>query len=141
MEPLDFADLPEDALVLVDSAPVIYFLEGHPRLGPRFKPLFEAHGTGRLRFAVTTITIAEVLTGPLQAGDDALGRRYRAILESWQPIALDVDIAESAARLRASLRLKRADAVQAASALAINAAALVTYDRDFSRVSSLRIIS
>src|SRR5215471_6858497 len=141
MEPLDLGELPEDALVLIDSAPIIYFLEGHPKFGPRFKPLFEAHGAGQLRFAVTTITIAEVLTGPLQAADDALARRYRAILESWQPIALDLDIAESAARLRASLRLKLADAVQAASVLAINAAALVTHDRDFSRVRLLRIIS
>ena len=141
MEPLALSDLPQDALVLIDSAPVIYFLEGHPKFGPRFKPLFEAHESGRLRFAVTTITIAEVLTGPLQAADDALARRYRAILESWHPVILDVDIAESAARLRASLRLKLADAVQAASALAINAAALVTHDRDFSRVHSLRIIS
>jgi predicted nucleic acid-binding protein len=90
---------------------------------------------------VTTITVAEVLTGPLRAGDDGLARRYRAILGSWQPVALDIDIAESAARLRASLRLKLADAVQAASALAINAAALVTHDRDFSRVTSLRVIS
>jgi predicted nucleic acid-binding protein len=141
MEPLDLADLPEGALVLVDSAPIIYFLEGHPKFGPRFKPLFEAHGIGRLRFTVTTITMAEVLSGPLQAGDDALARRYRAILESWRPIELNVDIAESAARLRASLRLELADAVQAASALAINAAALVTHDRDFSRLRSLRIIS
>ncbi|HLH93777.1 MAG TPA: PIN domain-containing protein [Xanthobacteraceae bacterium] len=131
MGPLDLAGVPEGALLLVDSAPIIYFLEGHPKLGPRFKPLFEVHGAGRLRFAVTTVTVAEVLTGPLQAGDDALARRYRAILESWQPIALDLDIAESAVRLRASLRLKLADAVQAASALAINAAALVTHDRDF----------
>jgi predicted nucleic acid-binding protein len=125
----------------MDSAPIIYVLEGHPGIGPRFKPLFEAHAAGRLRFAVTTITIAEILTGPLRAADEALARRYRAILESWQPIALDTDIAESAARLRESLRLKLPDAVQAASALAINAAALVTYDRDFSRVHSLRIIS
>lgn len=141
MEPLALGDLPEGALLLVDSAPIIYVLEGHPKLGPRFKPLFEAHGAGRLRFSVTTITISEVLTGPLQAGDEALVRRYRSILESWHPVALDVDIAESAARLRASLRLKLADAVQAASALAINAAALVTHDRDFSRVRSLRVIS
>jgi predicted nucleic acid-binding protein len=141
MEPLVFEDLPEQALLLVDSPPIVYVLEGHPKFGPRFKPLFEAHGTGRLRFAVTTITIAEVLTGPLQAANEALARRYRAILESWQTIALDVDIAESAARLRASLRLKLADAVQAASALSINAAALVTHDRDFSRVHSLRVIS
>jgi predicted nucleic acid-binding protein len=141
MEPLAFDDLPEQALLLMDSAPIIYLLEGHPRFGPRFRPLFAAHAAGRLRFAVTTIAIAEILTGPLQAADDALARRYRAILESWQPIDLDVDIAENAARLRASLRLKLADAVQVASALAINAAALVTHDRDFSRVHSLKVIS
>jgi predicted nucleic acid-binding protein len=141
MEPLDLAGLPDGALLLIDSAPIIYFLEGHPKLGPRFRPLFQAHAAGRLRFAVTTLTLAEVLTGPLQAGDEALARRYRAILESWQPVALDADIAESAARLRASLRLKLADAVQAASALAINAAALVTHDRDFSRLRALRVMS
>jgi predicted nucleic acid-binding protein len=141
MEPLDLANLPEHALLLVDSAPIIYFLDGHPKFAKRFKPLFEAHAAGQVRFAVSTITVAEVLTGPLQAGDEALARRYRAILESWQPVELDVDIAESAARLRASLRLKLADAVQAATALAVNATALVTHDRDFSRVSSLRVIS
>ena len=141
MGPLDIANLPDQALLLLDSAPVIYFLEGHPKFGPRFAPLFEAHAAGRLRFAVTTITVAEVLGGPLKASDEALARRYRAILESWRPVDLDVDIAESAARLRASLRLRLPDAVQAASALAINAAALVTHDRDFSRVRSLRVIS
>jgi predicted nucleic acid-binding protein len=141
MEPLAFADLPEEALLLLDSAPIIYVLEGHPKFGPRFEPLFAAHANGRLRFAVTTITLAEVLVGPLQAGNEALARRYRAVLESWQPVELSLDIAEGAARLRASLRLELADAVQAASALAINAAALVTRDRDFSRVQSLRIIS
>ena len=141
MEPLDLANLPEHALLLVDSAPIIYFLDGHPKFAKRFKPLFEAHAAGQVRFAVTTITVAEVLTGPLQAGDEALARRYRAILESWQPVELDADIAEGAARLRASLRLKLADAVQAATALAVNAAALVTHDRDFSRVTSLRVIT
>src|SRR5438477_106816 len=100
-----------------------------------------AEDAGRLRFAVTTIAIAEVLTGPLKAADGALARRYRSILESWQPVGLDVDIAEGAARLRASLGLKLADAVQAASALAINAAALVTHDRDLARVPSLRVLS
>ena len=70
-----------------------------------------------------------------------MARRYRAILASWQVVDLDLDIAEGAARLRASLNLKFADAVQAASALAINAYALVTHDRDFSRVRSLRVIA
>ncbi|HVT44528.1 MAG TPA: PIN domain-containing protein [Thermoanaerobaculia bacterium] len=45
------------------------------------------------------------------------------------------------ARLRASLGLELADAVQAASALAVDADALVTHDRDFSRTRPLRVIS
>lgn len=141
MDPLEFEDLPHRALLLVDSAPIIYVLDGHSKLGPRFRPLFEAHARGRLRFAVTTVTIAEVLTGPMQAGDEGLARRYRATLESWQVIELSVDIAANAARLRASFRLKLADAIQVASALAINAVAFVTHDRDFSRMHSPRIIS
>jgi predicted nucleic acid-binding protein len=141
MGPLEFDEVPDRALLLLDSAPVIYILESNPKFASRFRPLFAAQASGRLRFAVTPITIAEVLIGPLQTGDKALMRRSRAILESWQLVEFNVDIAESAARLRASLRLKLADAFQAASALAINAAALVTHDRDFSRVRSLRIIS
>lgn len=141
MGPLDLSNLPEHPLLLLDSAPIIYFLEGHPKFGPRFQPLFEEHANGRVRFAVTTITIVEVLTGPLSAGDESLVRRYRNILESWQVVALDGEIAESAARVRAAFRLKLADAVQVASALVVNADALVTHDRDFTSVRSLRVIS
>ena len=140
MEPIDPADLPEQALLLIDSAPIIYVIEGHRKYGALFMPLFEAHAERRLRFAVTALTLIEVLTGPIKAGDEALARRYRATLESWHVVDLDPDVAESAARLRASLGLKLADAVQVASALAINADALVTHDRDFARVRSLRVI-
>jgi hypothetical protein len=69
---------------------IIFFLENHPKLAPHIEPLFEAHGTERLRFAVTTITIAEVLTGPLRAGDEAVARRYRATLGGWQVVELAV---------------------------------------------------
>ena len=140
MEPLDAAALPEGALILVDSAPIIYVLEGNPKLAARFLPLFDRHARGEIAFAVSTITIAEVLAGPLSAGDEALAKRYRAVLESWQVVDLSVDIAESAARLRVSLNMKLPDAVQAASAIAINADALVTHDRDFSRVTALKVI-
>ncbi|MBL8198907.1 MAG: PIN domain-containing protein [Chromatiales bacterium] len=51
-----------------------------------------------------------------------------------------MDIAATAARLRASLALKLPDAVQAASAIAINADALVTHDRDFSRLRAVRVL-
>jgi predicted nucleic acid-binding protein len=137
---MNIAALADGALLLMDSAPIIYFLEGHAKFSPIFKPFFVAHDSGRVQFAVTTISLAEVLTGPLQAGDEALVERYRAILESWQVVDLTAEIAANAARLRASLRLKLADAVQAASAISINADALVTHDRDFSRVHTLRVL-
>jgi predicted nucleic acid-binding protein len=141
MEPIDIFGLPLDALLLLDSAPIIYLLEDHPKYRRRFEPIFESHAAGQLRFAVTTITIAEVLTGPLGKGEETLASRYRGILESWQVVGLDSGIAESAARLRGLFRLKLADAVQVASALAVNADALVTHGRDFSSMTGLRVIS
>ncbi len=107
---------------------------------PRFAPMFERHARGEIALAVTTVTIAEVLTGPLAAGEEALAKRYRATLETWHVVDFGVDIAESAARLRATYHLKLPDAIQLASALAIGADALVTHDRDFAKVRGLRIL-
>jgi len=140
MGPLDLSGLREGALVLIDSAPLIYWLEDRAPFAARFAPVFEAHAAGRIAFAVTTVTLAEVLAGPLKAGDEALAQRYRAVLGSWRMVDLDADIADAAARLRARFGLKLPDAVQAASALALDADALVTHDRDFSRVAALRVL-
>jgi predicted nucleic acid-binding protein len=140
MESLDAAALPEGALVLVDSAPIIYTLEGHPKFAERFALLFQRHARGELDLAITPITMAEVLTGPLKAGEEALAKRYRAVLEAWRVVDFNCDIAEGAARLRAKYALKLPDAIQAASALAINADALVTHDRDFAKLRGLRIL-
>lgn len=137
---MNIASFTDGDLLLLDSAPIIYVLEGHPNFSSIFRPFFVAHDAGRVQFAVTTISLAEVLTGPLQAGDEALAERYRAVLETWHVVELTAEIAANAARLRASLRLKLADAVQAASAISINADALVTHDRDFSRVRTLRVL-
>ena len=141
MGPLGLSGLPEGALVLIDAAPVIYILEEHPKFAPRFRPLFDRQAAGEVLFAVTTLTIAEVMTGPLRAGEETLAKRYRAVMESWQVINLTAEIAESAARFRASLKLKLPDAIQVASAIAVNADALVTHDRDFSRVKALTVLS
>ena len=140
MGPVSLEGLPENALLLVDSAPIIFVLEGHPEFAAAFAPVFEAHERGLVRFAVTTVTLAEVLTGPLSKGDEVLVEKYRATLRSWFVVDLDAETAESAARLRGALKLKLADAVQAASALAIGADALVTHDRDFSSLRDLRVI-
>lgn len=140
MESLDASSLPDGSLVLVDSAPIIYTLEANAEFADRFAPLFERQAQGDIVFAVSTVTIAEVLTGPLKAGEEALAKRYRAVFEAWQVVELSCDIAETAARLRGKYGLKLPDAIQAASALAINADALITHDRDFSKVRGLRVL-
>jgi predicted nucleic acid-binding protein len=138
---LDLSALPDGALVLLDAAPIIYVFEHNLAYLPRFQPLFDRHAEGSVSFAVSAITLAEVLAGPFAAGNEVLAKRYRATLESWQIVDLTSALAEDAARLRARLKLRLADAVQVASALAINAHALVTHDRDFSRVRDLPILT
>jgi predicted nucleic acid-binding protein len=106
MEALNASALPVGALLLVDSAPIIYTLEANESFAAHLAPMFQRHATGELLLAVTTITIAEVLTGPLKAGEEALARRYRAVLDAWQVVDFTSDIAESAARLRGQCGLK-----------------------------------
>ena len=45
MEPVDRAEVPHGALLLVDTAPIVYLLDGHPTLADRFRPIFERQGS------------------------------------------------------------------------------------------------
>ena len=128
------------ALVLVDTAPWIYLLEDHPQFAPLFLGLFEAAESGQIQLALTTITLAEVLTGPLKHKQTALAKRYEIALNKYQVLPLSATIASLAAQLRIQYRLKLPDAVQLASALDTGAAALVTHDRDFSKVKGLPVL-
>lgn len=137
------AKLPQHSTILVDSAPLIYWLEDH-RLARRFAPLFAAIDDGRFRLAITAITLTEVLTGPIKAGKEALAQRYVAALSQEQGIAVlpvDAALALPIARLRIRYALKVPDACQVAAALHYNCAALVTHDRDFRQVDDLPVYS
>ena len=133
--------LSDGVTVLVDTAPWIYVLEDHPVFAPRFTGLFEAAEQGRLQLALTTVTLAEVLAGPFKAKQTALAKRYEKALNHYQVVPLTAQVAALAAQLRVQYRLKLPDAVQLASALDLGAAALVTHDRDFSRVQGLPILT
>lgn len=136
------AQVPDGATVLIDTNPIIYVLEGNP-LGAPFRSLFDAVDRGRIRALVTPITIAEVVTGPLKAGKDALAERYRRTLTQnpgWTLRSIDADIAVLAARLRVRHALKLPDAMQLAVALETGCHALVTHDRDFDSVSDMLVL-
>jgi len=135
--------IPDGAAVLVDTNPIIYVLEGHARAA-RFRSIFEAIDTGRIHGVVTPITIAEIVSGPLKAGNDALAERYRHTLSqspSWTVRDIDTDIAVLAARLRLRHKLKLPDAIQLATAIHESCYALVTHDRDFASVTELPVLA
>lgn len=132
--------LSEGATVLVDTAPWIYLLEDHAEFAPRFVGLFEAAERGQIQLALSTVTLAEVLTGPFKAGQTALAKRYETALGAYQVVPLAAAVASLAAQLRVQYRLKLPDAVQLGSALQIGASALVTHDRDFSAVQGLPVL-
>jgi len=133
--------LPRGATVLVDTAPWIYLLEDHTTLSDRFAGLFEGAMRGDIDIALSSITVAEILTGPYKSNKAALAKRFEAVLRTYRIVPLTTQIASLAAQMRALYRLKLPDAVQLASALDIGAAALVTHDRDFSAVKDLPIVA
>jgi len=138
-----FGELPSNARVTVDSAPIIYFLEDHPKLAARFAPVFDAAAQGALSIFVSTITVAEVVAGPLKAGNEILAAQYCEALrgsKNWEIIPVTEEIAILAARIRA-IRNLPSDAIQVATAVATASVALVTHDIDFSKVREIKIIS
>lgn len=132
---MDVGDLPPRGRIVVDSAPIIYLLEDHAIFAPRYAPLFERAEAQYYELVISTVTLVEVLTGPLRAGDSVLAETYRAALTSpptWRVVDLSPSIAHRAAQIRARSRLRLPDAVQMATALETSSTALVTHDRDFS---------
>lgn len=136
--------IPEDVAVTVDAAPIIYFLDGHVELAAAYQPLFAAAQSGRNQLLVSTITVAEVLGGPLARRNEVLAERYKHALTrgpGWSVLDVTLDVAEHAARLRARYRLRLPDAIQVATALVSGSHSLVTHDRDFSAIREIPIVT
>ena len=135
----DIGELPHGRVV-VDSAPIIYLLEDDAVFAPRFAPFFERAEAGDHELVISTVTLAEVLTGPLRTGNEHLAERYRSVLTApptWRLVELTAAIVHRAARIRARSRLRLPDAVQVATALETSSLGVVTHDRDFSSLDML----
>jgi predicted nucleic acid-binding protein len=135
-------ELPAGAGVLVDSTPIAYLLDGHP-LAREFAPLFEMAEAGEIRLFVTPITVAEVVAGPLGAGREAQAEQYRIAMIAGPGVSLiplNDDAAVLAARFRIRYRLGLPDAFQLAACVLAGCLAIATHDRDFRRVTEVRVL-
>lgn len=137
------ADIPEGSVVTLDTAPIIYFLQDHPQFAPKFAPIFDAVAADRLQVVISTITLAEVMGGPLSVGNAVLAAQYREVLcrsSGWRIFPVDEEVAAQAAGLRARYKLRLPDAIQVATAVLSRSHALITHDSALAKVTDIRIV-
>jgi predicted nucleic acid-binding protein len=137
-------DLPTGAVIGLDTAPLIYFIEAHDRYGPVVRPLFEERIGRGLNEAVTSVvSLAEVLVQPLATARPDLVQRYRDLLLQGPHLVLPdltPQTAERAAALRARYRIRLPDAFQLATGLERNASHFITNDVRLRRVTELTVL-
>ena len=141
---IDISELADGALVTVDTAPIIYLMENHPTLLEPFLPIFERIEAGTLYGVVSAVTLAEFVSGPLRDNDEILADRYYQALtnsHNWHVQPLDASLSFTAARIRTRYGLKLPDAIQVATAIHSQSAALITHDRDFAGIAEIPVFS
>jgi len=127
----------------LDTAPLIFYIEDHPVFADRLEPFFRLVEAGEIQLVTSTVTLLEVLVMPLKRGDERLAHDYNDFLVSSPNVTtlpVSPAIAQTAAELRATTKLKTPDAIHLATALQHQAAAFLTNDRDFGDTGSLKIL-
>lgn len=88
--------------VFLDTAPLIYFIEGNTAYQAGLKNLFAAFDKGDFAIITSTLTLLEVLVQPIKLNRQDLVEQYRKILSSAsgiEIIEMTSDVAYRAAKL------------------------------------------
>ena len=123
--------------VALDTSVFIYQLEANARYLPLTDHIFSWLERADSRAVTSTITMTELLVQPYQDSGEQQVDEFYALLSTYpnlEWIAPNLEIADLAARLRATHRLKTPDALQAATAAHAGVTALITNDAVFERV-------
>ena len=104
----------------IDTSPFIYLIEEHRVYLDAVSEFFSVVDAGRITAVTSTVTLLEVLVQPFRRGADELASQYQQILLNSRGLScveVSSNIAEEAARLRASYNLRTPDAIQLATAI------------------------
>jgi len=130
--------------IFLDTAPLIYFIEGHSIYQEKLIEYFSSNDKGDFIFITSSITLLEVLVKPIKEGKHKLVAKYKNILlnaTGIQIIEISNDIAERAAQFRAKYGLRTPDALQIATALANKADYFLTNDHRLGIVSEVETVT
>ncbi|MBI1928263.1 PIN domain-containing protein [Candidatus Poribacteria bacterium] len=128
--------------LFLDTAPVIYHVEGNVAYQPLTDFIFQEIQHGVLEGVTSSVTLAECLVHPYRHGDMMLVQQFRNVITAGvhtRYVGVDA-VAEPAAELRARYNLTLTDAFQIAAALAAGCDAFLTNDNALKRVSELTIL-
>lgn len=135
---------PEARRIALDSAPIIYHLEGHPELASSLRPVFRSIEEGERSGIVSTLAFLEVLVGSYRAagaeGRPAQAAALLATFPNLEWVEVDIEIAHRAAEIRARHGLRTPDAIHVATAVHAGADLLLTNDRGLRRVEEVPIV-
>ena len=130
--------------IFIDTAPIIYYIEAHPKFGPLAKEVVSAFQSGNLSAYSSVITLAEVLPKPIERGDEKLARRFAEFLKHGRNLTM-IEVSEGTAETAGKLRghypfLKTVDAIQLAAALDVGAGAFLTNDVKLQQINELKVL-
>jgi predicted nucleic acid-binding protein len=129
--------------VALDTSVFIYQLEANPRYAAFTDPVFAWIEQAHHSAVTSTVTMTELLVAPYSAKDEEQVDEFYALLSTYphlEWVAPNLEIADTAARIRATHRLRTPDALQAATAVRSAATGLVTNDAVFERVTEFETL-
>lgn len=121
----------------------IYALEPNPHYLTVAKGVLDWIDQPKHTGVTSTLSLTEILAKPYAAlGDWSAGEIFTVLTDfpNLEWIAPGIEIARTAAKLRATYKMKTPDAIQAATALNSGATALITNDQTFSRLGLKTIL-
>ncbi|MFH1321554.1 MAG: PIN domain-containing protein [Bacteroidota bacterium] len=130
--------------VFIDTAPLIYFIEGHSKYQDQLLEIFQANKQGQINFVTSTLTLLEVLVQPIRLKRQDLVDKYEQILTTSPNIDIyDIDIETSmrAAQIRADYHLRTPDSIQIATGIVNGATMFLTNDSELKRVTEIEVLT
>jgi predicted nucleic acid-binding protein len=131
------------SVVGFDTMPLIYYIEENPNYSNVVDPFFEAIEHSEFNVVTSIVTLLEVLVHPIRNDNAILAQKYRDLLfdtEGLSTMELHQGIAEEAARLRASYKIRTPDSIQIATAIFGGASFFLTNDTRLPSLPNLKTL-
>jgi predicted nucleic acid-binding protein len=124
--------------IAFDTNILIYFFEGIEPQASKAEKILQSIMRGKDEGVLSTVTVAEVLTGFYLAGDTSKALKAKSLLSDltlngFKIVPLTFEIADLAANLRAKRGAKLPDALIVATAISQAADVVFSQDKDLRR--------